>query len=171
VCNEGYSSSLAAATLRELGGHRATDLVDGFQALPAMLRRTNARPTNAGAARMHSQPTLSPMSTYKRPPARDWHVNNHGVIGAHEAVALVAEQPALVIACDGSATSAGTYQSDTVLDSAEDAQPASRRQVAGEFVREVPARGGPEGDVARSVERRCFDLVPFVARRRPAGVA
>jgi rhodanese-related sulfurtransferase len=35
VCNEGYSSSLAAATLRELGLHRATDLVGGFQALRA----------------------------------------------------------------------------------------------------------------------------------------
>ena len=64
VCNEGYSSRLAAATLRELGLHRATDLVGGFQALLAMLRRTNARPTNAGAARTHSQPMLSPMSTY-----------------------------------------------------------------------------------------------------------
>jgi rhodanese-related sulfurtransferase len=32
VCNEGYSSSLAAATLRELGVHRATDLVGGFRA-------------------------------------------------------------------------------------------------------------------------------------------
>jgi len=32
VCNEGYSSSLAAATLRELGLTRATDLVGGFQA-------------------------------------------------------------------------------------------------------------------------------------------
>lgn len=32
VCNEGYSSSLAAATLRSLGLHRATDLVGGFQA-------------------------------------------------------------------------------------------------------------------------------------------
>ena len=32
VCNEGYSSSLAAATLQELGLHRATDLVGGFQA-------------------------------------------------------------------------------------------------------------------------------------------
>ena len=31
VCNEGYSSSLAAATLRELGLRRATDLVGGFQ--------------------------------------------------------------------------------------------------------------------------------------------
>lgn len=31
VCNEGYSSSLAAATLRQLGCVRATDLVDGFQ--------------------------------------------------------------------------------------------------------------------------------------------
>ncbi len=32
VCNEGYGSSLAAATLRELGLGRATDLVGGFQA-------------------------------------------------------------------------------------------------------------------------------------------
>jgi rhodanese-related sulfurtransferase len=32
VCNEGYSSSLAAATLRELGLGRATDLVGGYQA-------------------------------------------------------------------------------------------------------------------------------------------
>lgn len=32
VCNEGYSSSLAAATLRQLGVHRATDLVGGFRA-------------------------------------------------------------------------------------------------------------------------------------------
>ena len=32
VCNEGYSSSLAAATLRELGLRRATDLVGGFHA-------------------------------------------------------------------------------------------------------------------------------------------
>lgn len=32
VCNEGYSSSLAAAMLRDLGLHRATDLDGGFQA-------------------------------------------------------------------------------------------------------------------------------------------
>lgn len=32
VCNEGYSSSLVAATLQLLGVHRATDLVGGFQA-------------------------------------------------------------------------------------------------------------------------------------------
>jgi rhodanese-related sulfurtransferase len=33
VCNEGYASSLAAATLRSLGVEAATDLVGGFQAL------------------------------------------------------------------------------------------------------------------------------------------
>jgi len=32
VCNEGYQSSLAAAELRQLGLHRATDLIGGFQA-------------------------------------------------------------------------------------------------------------------------------------------
>jgi hypothetical protein len=31
VCNEGYSSSLAAASLRQLGIGRATDLIGGFQ--------------------------------------------------------------------------------------------------------------------------------------------
>ncbi|WP_030902525.1 rhodanese-like domain-containing protein [Streptomyces sp. NRRL F-5126] len=32
ICNEGYASSLAAASLRQLGLHRATDLEGGFQA-------------------------------------------------------------------------------------------------------------------------------------------
>jgi rhodanese-related sulfurtransferase len=31
-CNEGYATSLAAATLQELGLHRATDVIGGFQA-------------------------------------------------------------------------------------------------------------------------------------------
>jgi rhodanese-related sulfurtransferase len=35
VCNEGYSSSLAAATLKQLGIHRATDLEGGFRAWKA----------------------------------------------------------------------------------------------------------------------------------------
>ncbi|GLU49361.1 rhodanese-like domain-containing protein [Nocardiopsis ansamitocini] len=34
-CNEGYASSLAAASLRELGLHRATDLVGGFRSWAA----------------------------------------------------------------------------------------------------------------------------------------
>jgi rhodanese-related sulfurtransferase len=32
VCNEGYQSSLAAALLHDVGLHRATDLVGGYQA-------------------------------------------------------------------------------------------------------------------------------------------
>ena len=32
VCNEGYSSSLAAATLQDLGLHQATDMIGGYQA-------------------------------------------------------------------------------------------------------------------------------------------
>jgi len=35
VCNEGYASSLAVASLHQLGLHRATDLVGGFQAWKA----------------------------------------------------------------------------------------------------------------------------------------
>src|SRR5882757_9621324 len=32
VCSEGYTSSLAAASLQDLGLHRATDLIGGFHA-------------------------------------------------------------------------------------------------------------------------------------------
>ncbi|PXX63369.1 rhodanese-related sulfurtransferase [Nocardia tenerifensis] len=35
ACSEGYTSSLAAAALQQLGLHRATDLVGGFHALKA----------------------------------------------------------------------------------------------------------------------------------------
>jgi rhodanese-related sulfurtransferase len=35
VCNEGYSSSLAAATLQDLGMHRATDPDGGYRACKA----------------------------------------------------------------------------------------------------------------------------------------
>jgi rhodanese-related sulfurtransferase len=44
VCNEGYSSSLAAESLRRLGLGRATDLVGGYQAVLA-LTRGGAGPT------------------------------------------------------------------------------------------------------------------------------
>ena len=36
VCHEGYSSSLAAASLREMGVARATDLVGGYEAWAAL---------------------------------------------------------------------------------------------------------------------------------------
>jgi rhodanese-related sulfurtransferase len=39
VCNDGYSSSLAAATLQDLGLHRATDLAGGYRAWSAANRR------------------------------------------------------------------------------------------------------------------------------------
>ncbi len=52
VCDEGYQSSLAAATLQDLGFGRATDLIGGFQAWaaaglpidPAVRSGTPARP-------------------------------------------------------------------------------------------------------------------------------
>lgn len=47
VCHEGYSSSLAAATLRELGLRRATDLAGGFAAW-MQLKRTGT-PAESGA--------------------------------------------------------------------------------------------------------------------------
>jgi rhodanese-related sulfurtransferase len=43
VCNEGYSSSLAAATLQELGLAGATDLVGGYQAWLRLRASTRPR--------------------------------------------------------------------------------------------------------------------------------
>jgi rhodanese-related sulfurtransferase len=45
VCNEGYSSSLAARDLRELGFSRATDLVGGFRAWAEAGLPVQASPT------------------------------------------------------------------------------------------------------------------------------
>ncbi|MEU9780018.1 rhodanese-like domain-containing protein [Streptomyces phaeochromogenes] len=49
VCNEGYASSLAAASLRQLGLYRATDLVGGFQAWRAAGLPVVTAPPVAGA--------------------------------------------------------------------------------------------------------------------------
>lgn len=35
LCQQGYTSSLAAASLQDLGLHRATDVVGGYEALAA----------------------------------------------------------------------------------------------------------------------------------------
>ncbi len=41
VCNEGYQSSLAAAQLRALGLHKATDMIGGYQAWISMQPSTS----------------------------------------------------------------------------------------------------------------------------------
>ena len=43
VCDEGYQSSLAAATLRRLGVDGATDLIGGYQGLLAMRGESEQR--------------------------------------------------------------------------------------------------------------------------------
>ena len=50
VCNEGYASSLAAASLQQLGLRRATDLDGGFQAVLAARRARPARPSSPPAS-------------------------------------------------------------------------------------------------------------------------
>ncbi len=47
VCNEGFSSSLAAASLQDLGLHRATDLIGGFQ---AFVKESLAKTTKPSAS-------------------------------------------------------------------------------------------------------------------------
>jgi rhodanese-related sulfurtransferase len=48
VCNEGYTSSLAAAALQELGVHLATDLEGGFRAWAASGLPVTWAPARAG---------------------------------------------------------------------------------------------------------------------------
>ena len=50
VCNEGYASSLAAATLQRLGLTRATDLDGGFQAVLAARPARPATPSSPPAS-------------------------------------------------------------------------------------------------------------------------
>ncbi len=51
VCDEGYSSSLAAASLRQLGLRRATDLVGGYHAWAAWQAALAARREEVAATR------------------------------------------------------------------------------------------------------------------------
>jgi rhodanese-related sulfurtransferase len=58
MCNEGYQSSLAAATLRRLGFARATDLAGGFQAWrDAGLPVSEPRPRPRTSQRSRRSPT------------------------------------------------------------------------------------------------------------------
>jgi rhodanese-related sulfurtransferase len=41
LCQEGYTSSLAAAALQDLGVHRATDVVGGYAAWRVWARDTH----------------------------------------------------------------------------------------------------------------------------------
>lgn len=50
-CNEGYTSSLAAAALQHLGVHRATDLIGGFRAWDAAALPTS--PSSSGENHDH----------------------------------------------------------------------------------------------------------------------
>ena len=53
VCAHGYSSSLAAATLHDLGFARATDLIGGFEAWQAAgLRKSHRLATSRGRTRV-----------------------------------------------------------------------------------------------------------------------
>jgi rhodanese-related sulfurtransferase len=63
VCADGYSSSLAAATLRELGFARATDLVGGFNAWKSLgLPIAPAQPVEDSAVGMGAPMPPAPAS-------------------------------------------------------------------------------------------------------------
>ncbi|GAA3376447.1 hypothetical protein GCM10020367_48170 [Streptomyces sannanensis] len=67
ICNEGYASSLAAASLHQLGLHRATDLISGFQAWRAAgLPVTGPRHTSKSRSSMSSPSSSSARLTTRR---------------------------------------------------------------------------------------------------------
>ncbi len=71
LCSEGYTSSLAAAALQDLGLHRATDVVGGYHALKAegVLASRRFRRCAAAAAAARSSPASSPAAAGS-PPTR-----------------------------------------------------------------------------------------------------
>jgi rhodanese-related sulfurtransferase len=75
VCAEGCSSSLAAATLRELGYSRATDLVGGFAAWKASGQPTRpapmSQPERLGMGNPEPAETANSPSTRRRRSCQD----------------------------------------------------------------------------------------------------
>lgn len=73
VCSQGYTSSLAAAALQNLGLHRATDVVGGHQALAVAgllpVLATAGSPASPGLADVRSYPE-SNLAAAARPPMR-----------------------------------------------------------------------------------------------------
>ena len=59
LCSEGYTSSLAAAALQDLGLHRATDVAGGYLAL--------TRSSASAGAGARSSPASSPAAGARRP--------------------------------------------------------------------------------------------------------
>jgi rhodanese-related sulfurtransferase len=64
TCQEGYTSSLAAAALQELGLHRATDLAGGFAAWQAA-----GLPTTPAGLKTHAAHTAPTTHAGPAPPA------------------------------------------------------------------------------------------------------
>ena len=59
LCQEGYTSSLAAAALQELGIHRATDVIGGYAAWRAW---------QASAEQTSTEQTSAEQTSRSRPP-------------------------------------------------------------------------------------------------------
>ncbi len=68
LCSQGYTSSLAAAALQDLGLHRATDVVGGYHALAAALLHDTSRRAPSGVA-ARSSPASTP-AVAEPPPTR-----------------------------------------------------------------------------------------------------
>ncbi|MER7072851.1 rhodanese-like domain-containing protein [Terrabacter sp. NPDC000476] len=64
LCQEGYTSSLAAAALQELGIHRATDVIGGYAAWSTWQREQDDRraPTDRSQAGGQASPPSPPPS-------------------------------------------------------------------------------------------------------------
>jgi rhodanese-related sulfurtransferase len=73
LCSQGYTSSLAAAALQDLGLYRATDVVGGYQALAAggfthlVARPTGGSPASPGRAGLPFSPESILVAAGPRP--------------------------------------------------------------------------------------------------------
>lgn len=67
LCSQGYTSSLAAAALQDLGLHRATDIVGGYQALAT----TGVLPTLTTALATAGSPGLPDYAVF---PSSPWSI-------------------------------------------------------------------------------------------------
>jgi len=147
-CNEGYASSLAAASLRRLGLRRATDLDGGFQAWRTFVDASRSEETRAHWEEIYGARAPFELSWFESEPAMSL-----GMIAAAKNV----EPDTAIIDVGGGASTlvdvlvARGYRDLTVLDVSQEALDIARRRL---------------GEDATKVRRVTHDVLTWRPARR-----
>jgi rhodanese-related sulfurtransferase/SAM-dependent methyltransferase len=126
VCNEGYASSLAAASLHQLGLRRATDLDGGFQAWRTFVDESRTEEARAHWEEIYGTRASTELSWFEAEPAMS--------LGMIAAARNIDPDTAIIDVGGGASTLvdvlvARGYRNVTVLDVSEAALDIARRRL------------------------------------------